>query len=77
MNTILIPEKYAASRTCPQGVSTGATGTSDAWSIPIVEGEARQPDDCVHLGKCMIDDLPEDLSAGNQVVVEYTLDAAV
>jgi molecular chaperone DnaK (HSP70) len=43
--------------------------------IPIVEGEARQPDDCVHLGKCIIDDLPEDLSAGKQVVVEYSLDA--
>ena len=44
--------------------------------IPIVEGEARQPDDCVHLGKCMIDDLPDDLSASKKVVVEYTLDAS-
>jgi molecular chaperone DnaK (HSP70) len=41
-----------------------------------VEGEARQPDDCVHLGKCMIDDLPDDLSASKKVVVEYTLDAS-
>ncbi|MHB8952041.1 MAG: Hsp70 family protein [Pirellulaceae bacterium] len=44
--------------------------------IPIVEGEARHPDDCVHLGNCVIDDLPTDLLAGTQVVVEYSLDAS-
>jgi molecular chaperone DnaK (HSP70) len=44
--------------------------------IPIVEGEARQPEDCVQLGECLIDDLPEDIPTGNQVVVDYELDAS-
>ena len=39
--------------------------------VNVVEGESSRPDECIALGRCMVDDLPSDLPMGTPVDVEY------
>jgi molecular chaperone DnaK len=75
VNTVLIPRNTPLPARARKAFPL-ARKNQRSVVIPIVEGEARHPDDCVHLGKCVIDDLPKNLSAGKTVVVEYSLDAS-
>jgi len=40
--------------------------------VPIVEGESRDPDECISLGECMVRDLPQGLAKGTAVKVELS-----
>jgi molecular chaperone DnaK len=75
VNTVLIPRNTALPARVRKAFPLAQTKQRHV-AIPIVEGEARQPDECVHLGKCMIDDLPDDLPPGAKVVVDFTLDGS-
>ena len=39
--------------------------------VNVVEGESSRPDECIALGRCVVDDLPPDLPGGTPVDVEY------
>ena len=43
--------------------------------VPVVEGESRRPEECISLGKCVVQDLPEELPAGSDVFVQYRYQA--
>ena len=70
VNVILIPKNtplpVRASRTF-------VTAHADQRSVmvPVVEGESHQPEDCINLGKCMVQNLPPGLPAGTTIEVEY------
>jgi len=75
INSVLIPRNSPLPAQARRSFPLARQGQRHV-SIPIVEGEARQPDECVQLGKCLVDDLPEDLPPGTKVAVEFTLDAS-
>ncbi len=75
VNTVLIPRNTPLPARARRAFPLARAGQRHV-SIPIVEGEARQPNECVRLGKCRIDDLPDDLPPGTKVVVDFTLDAS-
>ena len=39
--------------------------------VQVLEGEAPEPDECVHIGNCMLDELPRGLPAGSPIEVCY------
>jgi len=75
VNTVLIPKNSPLPARAQRAFPL-AHKNQRRVVIPIVEGEARQPEDCVQLGECLIDDLPEELPTGNHVVVDYELDSS-
>lgn len=42
--------------------------------IPVVEGDSRDPRQCVEIGRCVIDPLPPDLPSGSRVKVTFVHD---
>jgi molecular chaperone DnaK len=39
--------------------------------VPVVEGEGHRPEDCISLGRCIVEGLPPGLPRGTPVKVEY------
>lgn len=52
------------------------TAKSDQRSVvvTVVEGESEQPENCLVLGRCKIEDLPRGLPADTSVIVEFSYD---
>ena len=44
--------------------------------IAVVEGESRRPEECVHIGKCTVRELPKGLPKGTQINVHFSYDSS-
>ena len=70
VNAVLIPKNTPL----PARVSRAfVTARADQRSVlvPVVEGESHRPEDCIRLGKCVVQNLPPGLPAGTAIEVEY------
>ncbi|MCK5802753.1 MAG: Hsp70 family protein, partial [Lentisphaeria bacterium] len=52
--------------------TVGISGPNSKISITVLEGEASDPSACIHVGRCVITDLPPGLPAGSPVKVTFS-----
>jgi len=69
-NVTLIPKNTPLPTRASKVFRTERDNQSDII-VPVVEGEAIRPEDCIPLGKCVIRDLPPDLPKGTPIEVTY------
>jgi molecular chaperone DnaK len=70
VNAILIPKNTPLPARASRTFVTARAGQKEVL-VPVVEGESHQPEDCIKLGKCVVQNLPPDLPAGTPIEVEY------
>jgi molecular chaperone DnaK len=70
VNVVLIPKNTQLP--C-QASRTFRTAQADQRSVlvSVVEGESHRLEDCIHLGTCLVQNLPPGLPAGTAIEVEY------
>ena len=70
VNAVLIPKNTQLPCRATRTFVTARAGQRDVL-VPVVEGESHRPEDCIKLGKCVVQNLPADLPAGTSIEVEY------
>ncbi len=70
VNAILIPKNTQLPARASRTFVTARAGQKEVL-VPVVEGESHRPEDCIKLGKCVVQNLPPDLPAGTRIEVEY------
>ncbi len=70
VNAVLIPKNTQLPARASRAFVTAREGQRDVL-VPVVEGESHQPENCIKLGKCVVQNLPPDLPAGTPIEVEY------
>ena len=69
-NAILIPRNTPLPVTAKRVFKTHKPGQKSIL-VQIVEGESSSPDDCSHIGRCTVRDLPADLPAQTPIEVYF------
>ena len=70
VNVVLIPKNTQLPCRASRTFSTARTDQRNVL-VRVVEGESHRPEDCVKLGKCVVENLPPGLPAGTSIEVEY------
>ena len=70
VNAVLIPKNTQLPARASRTFVTARDGQRDVL-VPVVEGESHRPENCIKLGKCVVQNLPPDLPAGTPIEVEY------
>jgi molecular chaperone DnaK len=74
VNVILIPKNTPLPHHAAKTFKTSRENLRTI-DVSIVEGESKDPDHCIALGKCVVRDLEPGLPKGSDVVVEFHYDA--
>jgi molecular chaperone DnaK len=69
-NAVLIPRNTPLPASRKKTFKTQRTG-QESVVLQIIQGEQDEPEACVPIGKCVIENLPGDLPAGSPVTVEF------
>ncbi len=69
-NAVLIPRNTPLPTSRRSTFKTQRTG-QESVVVHIIQGEDDEPEACVPIGKCVIENLPGDLPAGSPVTVEF------
>ncbi|MEX0977402.1 MAG: Hsp70 family protein [Pirellulales bacterium] len=70
-NAILIPRNTTLPATAKRVFRTQKAGQKSIL-VQIVEGDSASPEDCSHIGKCVVRDLPPDLPAQTPIEVWFS-----
>jgi molecular chaperone DnaK len=72
--SVMIPRNTALPHRVTRRFRTVSDGQRSAL-VEVLEGEAPEPEACVPIGQCRLDQLPEGLPAGSSIEVTYSYEA--
>lgn len=72
---VLIPKNTPLPHEATRAFPTARDNQANVL-IEVVEGESEHPEECILLGQCAIDNLPEGMPAGTRVEVTYRYESA-
>ena len=67
---VIIPKNTPLPCVVERQFSTARRG-QETVAVNVVEGESDNPEQCVHIGDCIVSDLPPDLPAGSPVKLAF------
>jgi len=74
-NHIVIPKNTSLPFNATKNFVTAKDGQASVL-IAVVEGESRRPEECVHIGRCTVRELPEGLPKGTKIRVHFSYDSS-
>lgn len=73
-NQILIPKNTSLPSRRSRRFSI-ARDDQRSVKVAVLEGESPRPEECIHIGDCIVDNLPPGLKKGSAINVEYSYSA--